>query len=172
MADEKPNLRSDTAQGGEQKGAEQKFAIQKVYLKDASLETPNSPAVFQSEWRPEANVELNTRHQALGDAGHEVVLTVTVTAKLEDKTAYLCEVAQAGVFSLTGFDRQTLEALLGSYCPALLFAYAREAVSDFTGKAGFPPLVLSPVNFDAIYAQQRASQQGGEAAPQTPQTQH
>ncbi|MGD8710740.1 MAG: protein-export chaperone SecB [Ectothiorhodospiraceae bacterium] len=142
-----------------EQNTQQQFAVQKVYLKDTSLETPNAPEIFRSEWKPEANVELNTSNTELGSDTWEVVVAVTVTAKLEDKTAYLCEVHQAGIFTLQGFEQDTLEGLLGSYCPAILFPYAREAVSDLTGKAGFPPMVLAPVNFDAIYAQQRARQQ-------------
>ncbi|MDZ7810527.1 MAG: protein-export chaperone SecB [Arhodomonas sp.] len=144
---------------GNQQAQDQQFAIQKVYLKDCSVEAPNSPEVFRSEWRPEANVELDTRHREIDSGSYEVAIRITVTAKLGDKTAYLCEVEQAGVFALSGFDQQTLEGLLGSFCPSILFPYAREAVSDLSGKAGFPPMVLAPVNFDALYAQQRRRQQ-------------
>jgi len=153
MAEENSN-----AEGAGQADGQQ-FAIQKVYLKDASFETPHSPEVFRSEWRPEANVELNTGQQQLGEGTYEVVVTVTVTAKLEEQTAYLCEVHQAGIFTITGMDSEMLEGLLGSYCPGLLFPYAREAISDLVTKGGFPPMVLSPVNFDALYAQRKASEQ-------------
>lgn len=154
---------------GERQAAagEPQFGLQKIYLKDASLETPSSPEVFQTEWKPEANVELNSKHRSLGNDTFEVIVTVTVTAKLQDKTAYLCEVQQAGVFTLAGFAAETREGLLGSYCPGMLFPYAREAVSALTGRGGFPPMVLAPVNFDALYAQQRARQAQAGQAKQT-----
>jgi len=140
---------------------QQQFAIQKIYLKDGSLETPGTPEVFRQSWKPEAKVELNTRHQAIDENLHEVVVTVTVTAQMEEKTIYLCEVHQAGVFSIAGFEETTRNQLLGAYCPGVLFPYAREAVTDLTAKAGFPPMTLSPVNFDALYARRR--QEAAEA---------
>lgn len=149
-------------QGAGQESGQQ-FAIQKVYLKDSSFETPNSPEVFRSEWRPEANVELNTGHRTLGEGNYEVVVSVTVTAKLDEKTAYLCEVHQAGIFTIVGMEAQMLDGLLGSYCPAMLFPYAREAIADLVTKGGFPPMVLSPVNFDALYAQRMANEQQSQA---------
>lgn len=144
---------------------QQQFAIQKIYLKDGSLETPGTPEVFRQSWKPEAKVELNTRHQRVDENLHEVVVTVTVTAQMEEKTAYLCEVHQAGVFTVTGFEDATLDQLLGAYCPSVLFPYAREAVTDLTAKAGFPPMTLSPVNFEALYARRR--QQAAEAAAES-----
>lgn len=159
---------SDDAQGeGQtaQQGDEQQFHVQKVYLKDASFETPNSPGIFTNEWNPSINVELNTRGERVGDDVMEVVVTVTVTAKIEETTAYLCEVQQAGIFTVSGIEGENLNALLGSYCPQILFPYAREAVSDLVAKGGFPQMLLAPMNFDALYAQQRAQaeqqQQGG-----------
>ena len=138
--------------------AEQQFALQKIYLKDISFETPNSPQIFTEEWKPEVNVELATSGKPLTEEVMEVVLTVTVTAKLNDKTAYLAEVHQAGVFTLAGFNRDELEHMQGSYCPNLLFPYAREAISDLIGKGGFPQLLLAPVNFDALLAQHKQQQ--------------
>lgn len=146
---------------------EQQFAIQKIYLKDSSLETPGSPEVFTQSDRPEARVELNTRRSHVRDNLYEVVVTATVTATMGEKTAYLCEVHQAGIFSVSGFDEATADQLLGAYCPGVLFPYAREAITDLTAKAGFPPMTLSPVNFDALYARQR--QQAAQAA-QTAET--
>lgn len=137
----------------------QQFAIQKLYLKDCSLENPAAPAVFRESWKPEARVELNTKHEDLGENLFEVVLTVTVTATKDEQTIYLCEVHQAGVFTLSGFTEEATDQLLGAYCPGVLFAYAREAVSDLTTKAGYPPMLLSPVNFDALYARKKQSQQ-------------
>lgn len=143
--------------GAAGEASQQQFAIQKIYLKDGSLETPGTPEVFRQSWKPEAKVELNTRHQAIDENLHEVVVTVTVTAQMEEKTVYLCEVHQAGVFTVTGFEDTVRDQLLGAYCPSVLFPYAREAVTDLTAKAGFPPMTLSPVNFDALYARRRSS---------------
>lgn len=165
MADETQGNGAAGASGGPN------FAVHKIYLKDASLETPHSPEIFQADWRPEANVELNTRHKDLGNDTWEVVVQVTVTAKLGDQTAYLCEAQEAGIFGLSGFDAETLDGLLGSYCPGMIFPFVREAVSDLTSKAGFPPMLLAPVNFDMLYAQKQARKQqeqgasaGGEAS--------
>jgi len=156
---------TDNADARGQAGGEtdnpQQFTIQKIYLKDSSVETPGAPEVFTQAWKPEARVELNTRRNSVGEGLYEVVLTVTVTATVEEKTAYLCEVHQAGLFTVTGFGDEPTDQLLGAYCPGVLFAYAREAVSDLTGKAGFPPMTLSPVNFDALYARQRQQQAEG-----------
>lgn len=146
----------NAAASGEQ--AEQQFALQKIYLKDISFETPNSPEIFTEEWKPDVNVELATAGKPLTDEVMEVVLTVTVTAKLGDKTAYLAEVHQAGVFTMLGFSGEELAHMQGSYCPSILFPYAREAISDLIGKGGFPQLLLAPVNFDALLAQHQQQQ--------------
>jgi preprotein translocase subunit SecB len=138
---------------------EQQFQLQKIYLKDTSFETPNSPEVFTETWEPDVNVELLTAGKPITDDVHEVVLTVTVTAKVGDKTAYLVEVHQAGVFTLAGFNKDERAHMLGSYCPNILFPYAREAISDLIGKGGFPQLLLAPVNFDALFAQHVQQQQ-------------
>jgi preprotein translocase subunit SecB len=129
------------------------FALQRIYTKDVSFETPNTPAIFQQEWKPETGVNLNTEVNKLSDKIYEVILTVTVTTKVEDKTAYLVEVKQAGIFSITGFPDQEMGPLLGAYCPNQLFPYVREAISDIVMKGSFPQLVLQPVNFDMLYAQ-------------------
>lgn len=152
---------SEQGQGqpSQQQGDEQQFHVQKVYLKDASFETPNSPGIFTNDWDPKINVELNTRGERVSDEVMEVIVTVTVTAKLQETTAYLCEVQQAGIFTVKGIQGENLNALLGSYCPQILFPYAREAVSDLVAKGGFPQMLLAPVNFDALYAQQRSQQQ-------------
>ncbi len=153
---------------GQQQDNKQQFGIRKIYMRDFSFEAPNAPAIFSGEWKPEVSVDLDTRASRLGDETYETVVRVTVTAKQGEKTAYLCEVQQAGIFVLSGFDDQTLEALLGSYCPAQLFPYAREAISDAVTKGGFPQMVLAPVNFEALYMQRRRQkqeqeQQGGTA---------
>ena len=159
----------DAAAQGEQ--PQQQFALQKIYLKDLSFETPNSPAIFTEQWDPSVNVELQSSGSAVAENVHEVVLTVTVTAKLGEKTAYLVEVQQAGVFAVAGFNDEERAHMLGSYCPNILFPYAREAISDLVAKGGFPQMLLGPVNFDAMFAehmqrqQQQAQAQGdGESA--------
>lgn len=143
---------------------ERQLALQKIYVKDLSFETPNSPHVFTQKWEPAVEFNLATNAQQLQETLYEVSITVTVTVKLEDKTAYLIEVCQAGIFALLGFDQQELGPLIGSYCPNVLFPFAREAVSDLVIKGGFPPMLLAPVNFDALYAQhlQQQTDQPGE----------
>ncbi len=141
------------ADSEQQSGAE--FAIQKIYTKDISFETPNSPDIFKQQWQPQINVDLNTNGSMLEDNVYEVVLSLTVTAKLEEKTAFLVEVQQAGIFTIKGVGETDLPVMLGSFCPNILFPYAREAVSDLVTKGGFPQLLLAPVNFDALYAQHR-----------------
>jgi len=136
------------------------FAIQRLYVKDLSVECPNSPAIFLEDWQPEMNMDLNTdASNILGEGVREVVLTVTVTVKVGDKTAFLVEVKQAGIFSLVGFPDDQLKPMLGSFCPNILYPYAREVVTDAVTRAGFPQLYLAPVNFDALYQQQE--QEGG-----------
>lgn len=138
---------------------QQQFAIQKIYLKDVSFESPNAPEVFQdAEWKPEINVQLNTEGKTIVEGVHEVTLTVTVTAKKADKTAFLVEVKQSGVFQLTGFEQEQLGGMLGAYCPEVLFPFAREAIADLVAKGGFPQLLLSPVNFNALYMQHQEQQ--------------
>lgn len=132
---------------------ERQFSIQKLYVKDVSFETPNSPDIFRYKWEPKVEFNLSSSAQQLQDGLFEVSLTVTLTAKLDEKTAYLVEVCQAGIFSLLGFGEGEMGPLLGSYCPNVLFPYAREAVSDLVNKGGFPPMLLAPVNFDALYMQ-------------------
>lgn len=132
------------------------FVIQRIYLKDASLESPLTPKVFlEKDWNPEIDVELNTKSVKLEDGVHEVVLMTTVSAKQGDETAFLAEVHQAGVFILKGLEGEGLHRALGSFCPNILFPYAREVVTDLVQRGGFPPLYLAPVNFDALYEQHR-----------------
>ena len=144
---------------------EKQFVIQKVYIKDVSFETPNSPVIFTQQWEPKVEFNLASNAQGLENGLFEVGLTVTVTVKLEEKTAYLAELTQAGVFTITGFQEEELGAMIGSYCPTILFPFAREAVSDLVIKGGFPPLLLAPVNFDALYMQhlQQQTSQGSHS---------
>lgn len=136
------------------------FVIQKLYLKDVSFESPNSPAIFsEQDWQPEINVQLNTESNTLGESVVEVVLNITVTATHQEKTAFLVELKQAGVFTLEGFNDEEKGGMLGSYCPNVLFPFAREAISELVSKGGFPQLLLAPVNFDALYQQHLEKQQ-------------
>ena len=142
------------------------FVIQRLYVKDLSLETPNSPKVFLEEWQPELNLDLETKADKLDDETHEVTLRVTVTVKLKDMTAFLVEVKQAGIFTLKGFPADQERPMLGSYCPTILYPYAREVITDAVIKAGFPQLYLAPVNFDALLAEhdkQQTTEGDGEA---------
>lgn len=145
----------------------QKFGIQRIYVKDLSFETPNSPAIFTEKWEPNVNVDLNTTVNPLSEGIFEVVLTVTVTAKLAEQAAYLAEVQQAGIFNVAGFADAEMGQMLHSFCPNILFPYAREVVTNLVSRGSFPQLILSPVNFDAVYGQhlQRLQeQQAAEAA--------
>ena len=149
MADEQANEANEATN----EETKQQFIIQKIYSKDVSFETPNSPKLFTEKWEPELKVDLHTAINPLSDSVFEVVLTVTATVKVEDKIAFLAEVQQAGIFNITGFDKPQLDGMLGSYSPNILFPYAREIISDLVNKGGFPQLILQPVNFDAIYSQ-------------------
>ena len=140
------------AAGNEEKPQAQ-FALQRIYVKDLSFESPNSPAVFQEQWKPQVSLDLNTAHTKIGDNQYEVVLSLTVTTKLGEKVAYLVEIQQAGVFMVSGVEGAQLGHMLGAYCPQVLFPYAREAIDGIVNKGSFPALMLAPVNFDAIYAQ-------------------
>lgn len=131
----------------------QKFEIQKVYVKDLSFETPNSPKIFTEKWNPKTDVHIQTANDKLDDKVHEVVITVTVTATQDETTAFLVEVNQAGIFFMENFPEEQHKQLLGSYCPNILFPFARETVAELVAKGGFPQLLLNPVNFDALYQQ-------------------
>jgi len=158
-----------TEQANEQQGRE--FSLQRIYTKDISYETPNSPAVFTDEWKPTFNLNLNSEAKALQENLYEVVLTVTVTCKVGEKTAYLIEVQQAGIFFLNGFTQEEMGGMVGAYCPNILFPYVREVVSDLVSKGSFPQLLLTPVNFDVLYAQHQAQlrqrQQGDDDGSMT-----
>jgi preprotein translocase subunit SecB len=138
----------------EQQLPEKQFSIQKIYTKDLSFETPSSPKIFTEKWEPTVDLNLSSQIQALESSLFEVALTITITVKSIDTIAYLVEVSQAGIFTLSGFTEEEMGPMLGSFCPNILFPYAREAVSDLVAKGGFPQLLLAPVNFDALYAQQ------------------
>jgi preprotein translocase subunit SecB len=150
----------------EPNNAEKKITIQKIYVKDFSFESPNSPGIFTSgEWSPKTNLNLRSSHNQGEDDQSEVVLTITVEAKHDDKTIFLVELHQAGLFQISGYDEEEFGLVVGSFCPNILFPYARESISAIISKGGFPDFVLQPINFDALYAQsqkQRESE-GGKA---------
>ena len=154
----------------EEKTAEKHLSIGKIYLKDFSFESPQTPEVFrQSDWKPQTDLNLRSSHTALADNHHEIVLTVTIEAKADDKTIFLVELQQAGLFEISGYEGEELGAILGSFCPNMLFPYARETVASLIQKGGFPEFVLQPINFDALYfqsKQQQAAQQAEEAEKQ------
>jgi len=156
MAEETP------APSNGQAAPQMQMALQKIYARDVSFEVPNAPKVFQEEGQPQVQLNLSHKANALEGESYEVVLTLTVTCTLNERTAYLAEVHQAGVFSFVGFDQQNLSAVLATYCPNVLFPFARQTISDLVLNGGFPPLLLQPINFDALYAQQQqqAQQQG------------
>jgi len=144
---------------------ERQFTIQRIYTKDVSFEAPNTPEIFMKEWRPQVSVNINNAIKDLGEGNIEVALTVTVTAKVEEKTAFLVEVTQAGIFLAKGIPEEEMGPLLGIYCPNVIFPYVRELVSDLITRGSFPQFLLAPVNFEALYAQQMQQQQqeGGKA---------
>lgn len=145
------------------------FQIQKLYTKDVSFEIPNAPQIFQEAGQADVKMTLAQRVEDLGDNVHEVVLTITVTATVGEKTAYLVEVAQAGIFQLSGFNEQTAHAVMNTMCPGTLFPYARQAITGLVADGGFPPMVLQPVNFEQLYAQrmqQMMQEQNAGAEPQ------
>ena len=136
---------------------EKRLAIVKIYIKDLSFESPQTPDVFRGEtWSPSTNLNLRSAHTALDDKLHEVVLTLTVEAKEKDsdKTLFLVELSQAGLFEIVGYGKEEFGAIAGSFCPNILFPYAREALASAVQKGGFPEFVLQPINFDALYMQQ------------------
>jgi preprotein translocase subunit SecB len=141
------------------------LVLQKIYVKDASFEAPNAPQIFQEMGETEAQpqVQLNLGHKAvdLGNDLFEVVLSLTLTCALGERTAYLAEVHQAGIFGIAGFTDEDRDGILGSYCPNLLFPYGRQMVSAMVQEGGFPPFLLQPINFDALYAEQQRQQVEG-----------
>lgn len=134
------------------------FMIQRIYTKNSSYETTQTPAVFQKKWEPELSLDINTSHHSLDTHVYEVILTVTATVKNLGETAFLVEVQQAGIFTIQGPPSEQLDHILGSFCPSILFPYVRESISSAVTKGSFLPLVLAPINFDALYLQQKEQQ--------------
>lgn len=140
------------------------FGIEKLYIKDASIEVPNAPQIFTERTAPQVNVELGNSAQKLDEGIFEVAIKVTVTAKIGDKTAFLVEATQAGIFAIRNVPTENLEPILAVTCPNILFPYAREAVSDMVTRAGFAPVLLNPINFEALYMQQKEQAQNAAKA--------
>lgn len=157
MAEKKTPAPEQTAEAAQSSGPQ--FAIEKLYVKDLSLEVPNAPQIFLDREPPQIGIELQTNVNSLGDNMYDVSLKVTVTAKAGEKTVFLVEVAQAGVFGVTGVPDDQLQPILMIACPNILFPYARETISTTVTRAGFLPVLLNPVNFEALYAQQQAAKQ-------------
>lgn len=152
--------------------AKKQFYIQRVYTKDLSFESPNSPQLFTQEWKPEVSVSLDNRIRDLGEGVYEVVVYISVEAKQDAKSAFMVEVQQAGVFLAQGFEAQELEPLLNIAAPNILFPYARETISDLVTRGSFPQFLLAPVNFESIYQErlQRAAAQEGQGAQESTTT--
>ncbi|MEQ4532520.1 MAG: protein-export chaperone SecB [Mixta sp.] len=146
----------------EQNTSEMSFQIQRIYTKDISFEAPNAPQVFQKEWEPEVKLDLDTASSQLAEGIYEVVLRVTVTASMGTDTAFLCEVQQAGIFTISGIEGTQMAHCLGAYCPNILFPYARECITSLVSRGTFPQLNLAPVNFDALFMNYLQQQEGAE----------
>ncbi|MCL6415002.1 protein-export chaperone SecB [Aestuariirhabdus sp. Z084] len=152
MAEEQNNQAADAA-------VQPQFALQRIYVKDISFESPKSPEMFRKEWKPKVNLDLNTRNSKLDDGVFEVVLALTVTVENGEDTAFVAEVQQAGIFAVSNMEDKAVHHTLGSFCPNILFPYAREAIDNLVTRGSFPPVMLAPVNFDALYAQAVAQKQ-------------
>jgi preprotein translocase subunit SecB len=163
MADEQNNNEA----AAQNANATPQFSIQRIYTKDISFETPNSPEIFKKEWKPEVQLDLDTRSTKIDEELYEVVLAVTVTAKIGEETAFLCEVQQAGIFTIGEMPEANKAHMMGSFCPNTLFPYARETISNLVNRGTFPALNLAPVNFDAIFSAylQKRAQQAQESQP-------
>ncbi len=151
----------------QEQAVDKQLAITKIYIKDFSFESPQTPHVFKSgDWKPQTNLNLRSSNTHIEDNTHEIVLTITVEAKEDDKTLFLVELAQAGLFEIGGYEGEDLAAILGSFCPNILFPYARESIASMIQKGGFPEFVLQPINFDALYNQSK-QQAAAQAAAET-----
>lgn len=150
MTDQEQNAQTSNEQ------QEQQFLIQRIYMKDVSFESPNAPAIYAEEWTPETNLQLNTQPTPLGNNLFEVELQLTITVQSKETTAFLIEVTQAGVFEITGYNDEQINFILATHAPTILFPYAREAIASLVSKGSFPEMHLSPINFEALYAQRLA----------------
>jgi preprotein translocase subunit SecB len=150
---------TDNLNGTQQAEEGAQFSLQRIYIRDLSFEAPKSPDIFRQDWQPNVNLDLSTRQKALNEDFYEVVLTLTVTVKNNEETAFVAEVQQAGIFLIKGLDASSMSHALGAFCPNILFPYARETLDSMVVRGSFPALMLSPVNFDALYAQELSRMQ-------------
>ncbi|MDN3522904.1 protein-export chaperone SecB [Halomonas ramblicola] len=166
--DNNQNAGAGNQAAGQQDKPQLQFALQRIYVKDISFEAPNSPGVFQQPFKPKVGLNLDTSSEKVGDDLYEVVIKVTaqVTHSEEGTTSFLAEIEQAGLFRIAGIEGEQLDHTLGAFCPNVLFPYARECIDNLVNRGGFPPLMLAPVNFEAIYAQKKKRQ--AEQAQQQP----
>jgi preprotein translocase subunit SecB len=134
------------------------FAIEKIFVKDLSLEVPNAPSIFLERENPQIDLQLHCEGNSIGDNAYLASITVTVTAKLKEKTMFLVEATQSGIFRIQNVPQEEIKMVLGIGCPNIIFPYLRETISDVVTRAGFPPVLLNPVNFEAIYQQQQQLQ--------------
>ena len=156
MANEQQDQQAEGKQEDEQQG---KFGMQKIYVKDMSFEIPDSPMVFQEEWDPSVNMDIGNSATKIAEDIFEAVLNVTITVKSGEKTMYLIEAQQAGIFHIAGLPDESINKMLATTCPNILFPFVREVISDLVTRGGFPQLLLAPVNFDALYAQKEYQKQ-------------
>lgn len=169
MAEKKKEKKKEQTEQKEQKNEqeqvpEKRLLIGKIFVKDFSFESPQAPQVFgKSDWKPHMDLNFRSNYAALENNHHEIVLTITIEAKADDKTLFLMELQQAGIFEIVGYEGEELGAIIGSYCPNILFPYARESIASLIQKGGFPEFLLQPINFDALYAQTRQQQAAAEA---------
>ena len=147
-----------------QKGQEIEFSIQKIFLKDLSFESPQSPEIFRKDWNPDVNLELSTKTKAISENVYEVIVDAPATVTMNKEVVFLVEAQQAGIFGISKIPEEQLGPMLGSYCPSILFPYLRETISDVVTRGGFPQLLLAPVNFDNLYAQHLEKQRQEEQA--------
>lgn len=175
MAEEDNNPQPAVAGEGTQEPTGPQFGMQRIYIKDSSFESPRTPLIFQRQWQPKVNFDIKMRNEKVADDVYEAVISLTAEATLEGETAFLIEVHQAGVFTIKDFPEAELEGILATVCPNILFPYARETIDSLVTKGGFPPLMLSPLNFDALYRQKKeqeaaqAAAGGDAAAPESVQ---
>ncbi len=170
MAEDDNNPQSAAAGEGAAQAQGPQFGVQRLYLKDSSFESPRSPQVFQKQWAPKINFDLKTRTNKIQDDVYEVVLVVTAEAQMEEEPAFLIEVHQAGIFTVKDFPEEETERILATVCPNILFPYARETIDSLVVKGSFPALMLSPLNFDALYEQKKQQEAAGAAEPPAPES--
>jgi len=165
---ENDTTQDQPAQAAEGSAPGQRFSVQRIYVKDASFEAPDSPESFRRQYNPQVNFNINTRSRNIEDNIYEVVLRLTADVKQDDKTVFLVEVQQAGIFEISGVEGQQLEQVATITCPTILFPYGREAIDSLVLKGGFPALMLAPINFEAVYMQAKQNQQATAETADTP----